>query len=137
MSRPTRFALPATLALFAFLSACSGGADSDSGGDTLAASSAIAGTPASKVVDTPADTTPLKQGETELTGIAFRLPPGHSLRTTGGGTDFRIFAISPSADTTAALLEFYLGDRPQFDAKATRESRIHGMLARDRVAKLA
>lgn len=124
MSRHARLVLPALVALAA---ACSAG--SDAAEDTAAATPVAA-------VATPIDTSPLRQDEVEITGIAMRLPPGHRLRTTSGGADFQLLAIAPASDSTAPLLEFYLGDRPQFDANNTRQSMINGLVARDRVAKL-
>jgi len=131
MLRHARYVLPAVLLLAA---ACSSDSDADAEGATQDGAVA-AGAPAA--LATPMDTTPLRAGETELTGIAFRLPPDHALRTTTIGADFRMYAVAPTADTAATLLEFYLGDRPQFDPNATRQSMINGIVARDRVAKLA
>jgi hypothetical protein len=125
MSRHARLVLPALVALAA---ACSAG--SDAAEDTGAATPVTA-------VATPIDTSPLRPDEVEVTGIAMRLPPGHVIRTTSGGADFQMLAIAPAADSTAALVEFYLGDRPQFDVSNTRQSMINGLVARDRVAKLA
>ena len=130
MSRLARLVLPAALA---FAAACSNDSNAETA-DSGKGGAAAAGAPAA--LATPMDTAPLRAGEIELTGLVFRMPAGHMLRTTGGGADYRLYAISPSADSTTSLIEFYLGDRPQFDVSSTRQQMINGLVARDRVAKL-
>ena len=129
MLRHARLVLPALLLGAA---ACS----TDSNAEPAEDGAVAAGAPAA--LATPIDTAPLRAGELELTGIAMRLPANHVLRTTGGGAsdDVRLYAVAPAADTLSSLVEFYLGDRPQFDANATRQSMINGIVARDRVSKL-
>lgn len=125
MSRHARLVLPA---LAAIALACASGSD-DEAGDSASAAQSLA-------VATPIDTAPLRAGEVQLHGIAMRLPPGHVLRTTQAGQDFQLLAIAPAADSMSSLVEFYLGDRPQFQGAGTRQTMINGLVARDRVAKL-
>ena len=132
MHRNARFAFVATLALAA---ACSSDSNEAAADSAAPGNAAAAGAPAA--LATPMDTAPLRAGETEVVGVVLRMPAGHALRSTGGGADFRMYAVAPAADSTRPLVEFYLGDRPQFDANATRQSMVNGIVARDRVAKLA
>ena len=78
---------------------------------------------------------PLQAGETEIAGVALRLPADHRLRQTAQGPDYRLYAVTRTADSTANLLEFYLGDLPQFDASSARTVAVNGLTAHDRVAR--
>ena len=120
MFRPFRAAAPVILAA-TLATGC---------GTSHDAPSADAGSPRAAA---PAG--PLQAGETEIAGVALRLPAGHRLRMTAQGPDYRLYAVSRTADSTANLLEFYLGDLPQFDASSASTVAVNGLTAHDRVAR--
>ena len=81
-----------------------------------------------------APATPSEATEFVVAGLHMRVPPGFRVRETGGGQDFRLYALSPTDDTTRALVEFYLGSSPDFAEVGSDTLTLNGLRGRHRRA---
>jgi hypothetical protein len=122
MRRPVSLSFPALgLVLAAFLGACAGASD----------------TPATDTAATPASPAAAEATEFVVAGMHVRVPPGFRVRETGGGQDFRLYALSPTDDTTRALVEFYVGNTPDFTEVGSDTLSVNGLRGRHRRATAA
>lgn len=116
----------------AFALAILAGACADAS-DTPAADSTAVGAPAAPAASGAAS----EATEFVVAGMHMRVPPGFRVRETGGGQGFRLYALSPTDDTTRALVEFYVGDTPDFAEVGSDTFSVNGLRGRHRRATAA
>ena len=123
MRRSASLQLLARAFALAALTAACGDASDTPGADSPAA----AGAPAAPAAASEAT-------EFVVAGMHMRVPPGFRVRETGGGQGFRLYALSPTDDTTRALVEFYIGDTPDFAEVGSDTFSVNGLRGRHRRA---